>query len=55
VLPEQIKKLVPIPEENFFVFLNARKHLLDGVVISGGEPTLQPNLLNFCQRIKEES
>lgn len=55
VLPEQIKNLVPIPEENFFVFLRARKHLLDGVVISGGEPTLQPDLLSFCEKIKQHS
>lgn len=55
VLPENIKQLVLIPQENFFVFLNARKHLLDGVVISGGEPTLQPGLLDFCQRIKQDS
>lgn len=55
VLPEHIKQLVPIPEENFFVFLHSRKHLLDGVVISGGEPTLQYDLLDFCKKIKQET
>ena len=29
-----------------------RGHLLDGVVISGGEPTLQADLAEFLQRIK---
>lgn len=55
VLPERIKQLSLIPEENFFVFLKARKHLLEGVVLSGGEPTLQPDLLSFCRRVKEET
>ena len=33
-------------------FLETRKDLLDGVVISGGEPTLQPGLFSFCQQLK---
>lgn len=36
----------------FFSFLARRKNFIDGVVISGGEPTLQPDLLSLCQRIK---
>jgi len=40
-------------EENvFFDFLNKRKKILDGVCITGGEPTLQSDLLLFCQKIK---
>jgi pyruvate formate lyase activating enzyme len=34
-------------------FLAARVGLLDGVVISGGEPTLQPDLLPFCVRLRQ--
>jgi len=34
-------------------FLEKRKGLLDGVVISGGEPTLQENLPLFLQTIKD--
>ncbi|MBW2027181.1 MAG: anaerobic ribonucleoside-triphosphate reductase activating protein [Deltaproteobacteria bacterium] len=34
-------------------FLKQRQGLLDGVVISGGEPTLQPGLFAFCQKLKE--
>jgi len=56
VLPEQIKKLKDsfIPEETFFNFLEKRKGLLDGVVVSGGEPSLMPDLLPFLKKIKEE-
>lgn len=41
-----------IPEETFFAFLEKRHRLLDGVCISGGEPTLQPELAAFCARVK---
>jgi pyruvate formate lyase activating enzyme len=34
-------------------FLQERKGFLDGVVISGGEPTLQKNLPRLCRRIKD--
>lgn len=36
----------------FFDFLSKRKGKLDGVVITGGEATLQPDLKPFIQRIK---
>ena len=34
-------------------FLEKRAGLLDGVVISGGEPTLQKDLLGFARSVKE--
>ena len=34
-------------------FIEARKGFLDGVVISGGEPTLQADLYDLCRDIKE--
>ncbi len=43
---------VLIPEEEVKQFLLRRKGLLDGVVISGGEPTLQPDLYEFCKWVK---
>jgi len=38
--------------EKIFDFLQQRVGFLDGVVISGGEPTLQKDLLDVCRRVK---
>lgn len=42
-----------ITEEEIFDFLEKRKGFLDGVVISGGEPTLHNDLVSFAQRVKD--
>ncbi len=42
-----------IPEHEVFNFLEKRVGKLDGVVITGGEPTLQKDLPEFIARIKE--
>lgn len=42
-----------IPEKEIFEYLSARKNILDGVVISGGEPTLQKELKIFIKKIKD--
>lgn len=54
VLPEEIDQIKEsfIPEAAFFHFLETRKGLLDGVVITGGEPTLMGDLLEFIQKVK---
>jgi pyruvate formate lyase activating enzyme len=36
----------------FLAYLEQRKNRLDGVVISGGEPLLQPDLADFLHQIK---
>jgi len=41
-----------LPEEEFFSFLKKRQGILDGVCITGGEPTLQPDLNEFIAKIK---
>ncbi len=41
-----------ISEEEFFTFLSKRKGILDGVCITGGEPTLQKDLVPFTEKIK---
>lgn len=42
-----------ITEEEFFDFLASRKGKLDGVCITGGEPTLQGDLREFIEKIKD--
>ncbi len=42
-----------LDEEEFFSFLNKRKGILEGVAITGGEPTLQRDLPLFIKRIKD--
>ena len=42
-----------VSEEEFFALLRKRKGLLDGVAVTGGEPTLQPDLPDFLRRIRD--
>lgn len=43
----------PIPEKTVFDYLTNRRDQIEGVVISGGEPTLHKDLPDFIQRIKK--
>lgn len=43
----------PLPEEEFFSFLKKRQGILQGVCISGGEPTIQPDLKGFIKKIRD--
>jgi len=38
--------------DEFFEFLESRKGWLDGVVICGGEPTIQPDIVDVVRKIK---
>lgn len=42
-----------IEEEEIFTFLKKRKGIITGVCVTGGEPTLQPDLKQFLAKIKE--
>ena len=42
-----------IMEKDFFKFLKMRKGKLEGVCITGGEPTIQPDLLDFMREVKK--
>ena len=43
-----------IKEDEFFDFLEKRKNILEGVCITGGEPTIQKDLKEFIIRIREK-
>lgn len=38
--------------EDILLFLKKRRKILDGVCISGGEPTLDPDLPSLCEQLK---
>jgi len=39
-------------ERDIFETLQTRRRVLDGVVVTGGEPTLQPDIATFAARLK---
>lgn len=47
-----IKKAAELNTEEVMDFLKTRKPLLDGVVITGGEPTIQSDLKDFIKEIR---
>lgn len=53
VLPEKIALQPVLGEKYFFDFLKQRKNQLEGVVVCGGEPTINPDLPSFLQKIKK--
>ena len=48
--PESLPEIDPA---EIFQFLTRRRGLIDGVVITGGEPTLQKGLDDFMRKLKE--
>jgi len=41
-----------LPDDEVLAFLAKRRGVLDGLVITGGEPTSQPDLLDFMKQVK---
>ena len=52
VLPEKYGET--ISDIDFFAFLDSRRDRLQGVCVSGGEPTLYPYLEEFIREIKDK-
>jgi len=53
VLPAMINKQPKITEEEIVDFLKERRGFLEGLCITGGEPTINPDLPNFIQKVKD--
>ncbi len=51
-LVDPLRYVEPVPDGEVFAFLESRVGRLDGVVVTGGEPTLHPDLPDFLQRIR---
>ena len=51
LIPQDANNL--INEEEVLNYLNTRKNLINGLTISGGEPTLQSDLEDFIDKVRE--
>ena len=51
-MPAKIIKQPKISEKEILDFLRERQGLLEGVVICGGEPTINKDLIQFLEKIK---
>lgn len=52
VIKDRLPKFY-INDDVFFVFLRQRKAKISGVVISGGEPLLQPDIVPFIKKVHD--
>ncbi len=50
--PRRPGTLTAVAEEGVLTFLTQRRGRLGGLVITGGEPTLQPDLADFVREVK---
>lgn len=50
-----LKKLKPLPDKKIEEFLEERKNFINAVILSGGEPTLQEDIIDFAQKIKKHN
>jgi pyruvate formate lyase activating enzyme len=53
VLPHLFQDFPEYAPENILCFLNERREWLDAVVVTGGEPTIHPDLPDFLREIKK--
>jgi len=53
VLPERVAAVPPLDVGEVLGELERRRGFLDGAVLTGGEPTLQDDLILFAERLKQ--
>ncbi len=53
VLPTMIEKQPKITEKEILDFLKERSGFLEGLCITGGEPTIHSDLIDFIQKVKD--
>lgn len=53
VIPDRLAESPTLGHDEFFAFLEKRRGVLEGVCVSGGEPTLYKELPSFVKRIRE--
>ena len=53
VLPAMIEKQPKITEKEILDFLKERSGFLEGLCITGGEPTIHSDLIDFIQKVKD--
>jgi len=52
VLPEEIEKHLALKEKDVFGFLK-NENYLEAVCLSGGEPTINKDIVKFCRKVKK--
>ena len=53
LLVTRLNETPELPEAEVLAFLERRRGLLDGVVLSGGEPLLQPDAADFLRKVRD--
>lgn len=54
LVTKPLKEGEVVSEEEFFKFLKNRRYLLEGVVVTGGEPCINEDIVDFAKKIKEK-
>jgi len=54
VRPDLASGLTSISKSDFFKFLNSKIEFIDGICITGGEPTIHKKLFDFIKKIKQK-
>ena len=55
VIPDEYPAINAYPTDTVMTKLLARKRYISAVVITGGEPCIQPDLAEFCQLLKDNT